>query len=186
LYLPRMPLFLVRWPHLRASIIRARDEEHLKDILDEVDDPGGCTWSLYRGPLWVDFWVPVEFVPKFREDGLPMTSDEFELKGVEALVDDVRMKVSAERDSETSLQMETAVLEKAFPATAKLAESSYEAGGKVAELETALREDLKPLLQYDWRLANEQRAEGPEAEARRTLGVSVPPTWLGPGKGEKE
>jgi hypothetical protein len=49
-----MPLYLVRWPTLVASIVQADDEDHLIDRLDEVASPTGAVWTEYRGPLWVD------------------------------------------------------------------------------------------------------------------------------------
>jgi hypothetical protein len=55
-----MPLYLVRWPDFRASLLKADDESELVHRLDEVDDPGGCKWTEYRGPLWVDFHLPGE------------------------------------------------------------------------------------------------------------------------------
>jgi len=39
-----MPLYLVRWPTLTASLVQADDEDELLDILDQDDDPGGCTY----------------------------------------------------------------------------------------------------------------------------------------------
>jgi hypothetical protein len=33
-----MPLYLVGWPGLEASIVRADDVEHLTDVLDEVGE----------------------------------------------------------------------------------------------------------------------------------------------------
>ena len=53
-----MPLYLVRWPSLQASLVRARDEDELLTTLDEVGDPSGGTYQVYRGPLWVDLALP--------------------------------------------------------------------------------------------------------------------------------
>lgn len=53
-----MPLYLVRWPTLRASLVYARNQSELLDTLDQVDDPGGCTFQVYRGPVWIDFELP--------------------------------------------------------------------------------------------------------------------------------
>ena len=41
-----MPLYLVRWPDLSASLVSAENDEHLLDILDQVDNPEGCEWSI--------------------------------------------------------------------------------------------------------------------------------------------
>ena len=62
-----MPIYIVRWPELCASLIKAKNEEDLIDKLDEVGDPGGCTWSEYQGPIWIEFDIPVKFVPLLRE-----------------------------------------------------------------------------------------------------------------------
>src|SRR4051812_25989076 len=55
-----MPLYLVRWPSLTATLIRAGSEAELMDVIDEVGTPGVCTWNVYRGPLMIDFTVPIE------------------------------------------------------------------------------------------------------------------------------
>ena len=49
-----MPLYLVRWPGMEASLVSAQDERDLANILDEVASPTECTWSEYTGPLWID------------------------------------------------------------------------------------------------------------------------------------
>lgn len=60
-YAPRVPIYIVRWANRSASIVRARDEDHLRLLLDEVGDPGAALWEEYFGPLWV------ELQPKYRE-----------------------------------------------------------------------------------------------------------------------
>lgn len=52
-----MPLYVVRWPLMKASLIRAHNEDHLMDILDEVGSPADCTWTMYNGPVWIDFVI---------------------------------------------------------------------------------------------------------------------------------
>ena len=56
-----MPLYLVRWPNLTLSIIRARNRDHLELMLDEVGDPGCAQVQEWRGPVWFDLAVPVTF-----------------------------------------------------------------------------------------------------------------------------
>ena len=55
-----MPFYIVRWPHLQASLIRAQDEDDLVYQLDESGDPRGCKWEVYDGPVWIDFELPVD------------------------------------------------------------------------------------------------------------------------------
>ncbi len=56
-----MPIHLVRWPDLSAALVKAGSEDDLIDILDEVANPEGCAWSVYRGPLFVEFSLPARF-----------------------------------------------------------------------------------------------------------------------------
>ena len=56
-----MSLYVVRWPDLSASLVRAEGEEHLLDILDQVANPDDCEWSIYEGPLFIDFRLPVKW-----------------------------------------------------------------------------------------------------------------------------
>ena len=56
-----MPIYLVRWPDLSASLVQAEGEEHLLDVLDQVGNPDDCEWSIYEGPLFIDFRLPVEW-----------------------------------------------------------------------------------------------------------------------------
>ena len=82
-----MPTYLVRWPGLTASLISAEDEDHLQLVLDEVGDPGGCTWKEYDGPIWVNFQLPVDYEVKERADGRPATSDDIEIDDVSKIVE---------------------------------------------------------------------------------------------------
>jgi hypothetical protein len=49
-----MPIYLVRWPDLSASLVRAQHEDDLIDTLDQVANPDGCEWAVYKGPLFID------------------------------------------------------------------------------------------------------------------------------------
>ena len=53
----RMPIYLVRWPDLSAALVKASSEDELVEILEEVANPDGCTWSVYLGPLFLEFGV---------------------------------------------------------------------------------------------------------------------------------
>ena len=50
-----MPIYLVQWPDLSVSVIRANDEEHLQELLDHVTEPSLAIWVEYDGPLWFEF-----------------------------------------------------------------------------------------------------------------------------------
>lgn len=72
-----MPLYLVRWPALQASLVRARDEEELLDMLDEAADPGGCTYKVYKGPVWVDFALPFKIRDVTPDKNVPTEPSDF-------------------------------------------------------------------------------------------------------------
>ena len=44
-----MPIYLVRWPDLSASLVRARHEDDLIDTLDQVANPEGMRVVRVRG-----------------------------------------------------------------------------------------------------------------------------------------
>ena len=68
-----MPIYLVRWPDLSASLVRARHEDDLIDILDQVANPDGCEWSVYQGPLFIDFQLPAEWHIEDERPDEPVT-----------------------------------------------------------------------------------------------------------------
>ena len=113
-----MPLYLVRWPTLVASIVRANDEDHLTDILDEVSSPGDAVWTEYRGPLWVD--VPLGIEARYEDD-------DWALEGVEhAASKALRGAKLDSESSETSAEMFDAILGTAFPHLFKLIEEQVD------------------------------------------------------------
>ncbi len=113
-----MPLYLVRWPTLVASIVRADDEDHLTDILDEVASPGDAVWTEYHGPLWVD--VPLGIEARFEDD-------DWTLEGVEAAAKEPLLGAKLDREgSDTSSEMFDAILGMAFPHLFELIEGQVE------------------------------------------------------------
>ena len=108
-----MPLYIVRWPGLRASLIKARSTDELVDMLDEDGDPSQCTWTEYRGPVWVDFHVSAEFHIDEKVKG--------RLRPEEVVVDDVSRVVeeplvgSLGAWAESVAVLSRAILDTAFP-----------------------------------------------------------------------
>ena len=54
-----------------ARQVKAGSEEALVEILDEVGNPDGCTWSVYRGPLFLEFSLPLRFEVRERRTCRP-------------------------------------------------------------------------------------------------------------------
>lgn len=76
-----MPLYLVRWPTLVASIIKAESEADLQIILDETGDTVGCSWEVYRGPLALDFKVTLDVQIEHRAEGMPLSPGHIKVTG---------------------------------------------------------------------------------------------------------
>jgi len=72
-----MPLYLVRWPALSASLVQADNEDDLLDMLDQVADPGGCTFEVYSGPLWIDFDLPFQIRDARPKEQAPTDASAF-------------------------------------------------------------------------------------------------------------
>jgi hypothetical protein len=76
-----MPLFIVRWPNLSCSLIKANDRDHVLYLMDELGDITGAQISLYEGPVFLDFTLPTDkpYPIKDGVDHAPLTSDDIEI-----------------------------------------------------------------------------------------------------------
>ena len=177
-----MPTYLIRWPGLTTSLIRAEDEDHLQLILDEEGDPGGCTWKVYDGPLWVDFHLPVDSEVKERADGRPSTFADIQVKDVAKMVDlDICPMDTVIGGAETGLEMHQEIQEFAFPALAECYTESLEGTGPppiADEIQEAVKDDLRILLEYLWRDRQLGAQPGDGPKLMRQLGLSVVPSEL--------
>src|SRR5262249_27387135 len=106
-----MPLYLVRWPLLEASIIRARDESELMDKIDEIADPSLCTWRVYAGPLWIDFRLPVVDIDRKRSG--PLEPDDLVIDNPALAIGDLALEWPEGSDSAD--EMDDQVRRMAFP-----------------------------------------------------------------------
>jgi hypothetical protein len=50
-----MTLYLGKWEDNTAALVTAEDEEHLFDVLDQLEDPNAASWVEYDAPLWLKF-----------------------------------------------------------------------------------------------------------------------------------
>ncbi|MFZ5895532.1 MAG: hypothetical protein ACOY0T_31030 [Myxococcota bacterium] len=137
-----MPLYVVRWPGLRASLISARDEADLMDQIDEVDSPGECTWRRYNGPLWLNFRMRAEYRVVAKCGGR-LRSDEIVIQHVADDFSDQPLVVSplGDNSGEAALEMRDAVLRGAFPSVAKVLEDGEE-GAEADETASAIVADI--------------------------------------------
>ena len=132
-----MPLYLVRWPGLEASIVRADDEDHLTDILDEVASPTEASWTEYDGALWIDVSPGLE---ARREEG---DGEMWTVRGAEKVADQPWLgAVMQDGDSETAAEMMAAIFEGAFPNLAKVIEEAEEEKLDPKKVRAAAMRDL--------------------------------------------
>lgn len=172
-----MPIYMVRWPELTVSLVSASDEKELRDRLDEVADPGGCTWEIYEGPLWVDFNLPVKVDLGDRKDKRrPLSPEDVKINIDELAQDPSRLVLSDGGSGDTGYEMCEQLREFAFPTLQRTLEAASDGNREALDPETlkaAVTEDLQPLIEYTWRQAQLEARNDPEAQIMRQLGVTV-------------
>ncbi len=172
-----MPIYVVRWPEPLVSLVSARNEEELKFRLDEAADPGGCTWQIYKGPIWVDFELPVEVDIGDREDKRrPLSPEDVKVDIGELAREPWQLVPSESQAADTAYEMYNRLRRFAFPALQRALENAPDGDPESLDLEAvkaAVAEDMQPLLEYTWRQAQLEARDDPEAEIMRQLGVTV-------------
>lgn len=158
-----MPIYLVRWPDLSASFVQAETEEHLLDILDQVGNPDDCEWSIYEGPLFIDFRLPVEWSIQDDRQETPITPQQVVIGNVSRIatgnIVEAMQLCLAEGDDGYETGAE--VLRLAFPKLYAAIEGFYEGGESLhreealpeAELRKALYAELERFFAGSWRRA---------------------------------
>ena len=144
-----MLIYLVRCPDLSASFVRADSEEHLLDILDQVGNPDDCQWSVYEGPLFIDFRLPLEWT--VQDDGREsqVTPQQVVLGDTSRIADGGVVEAMQLRLAEGDDGYETGaeVLRLAFPKLHAAVEGAYEDGGSPDREETLSEAELRKTRQ---------------------------------------
>ena len=171
-----MPLYLVRWPNLDLALVRADDEDHLKNILDEVSDPACATWQVYRGPLYIGFKSLIELKFAEPEEDAPLTADDVELKGVGKALRQLHMhdpEVQEALDTETGAAMYNTFVKKAFPHIYRVMERMIGSSGKkeAEALKQAAMKELEPLFAYSRRAHEVQSGDDPASQLLKQMGL---------------
>ena len=158
-----MPIYLVRWPDLSASLVQAEGEEHLLDILDQVGNPDDCEWSIYEGPLFIDFRLPVEWSIQDDRKTTPIAPQQAVIGDVGPIatgniVEAMQLSLAGGDDGyETGAE----VLRLAFPKLHAGIERFYKSGEPLvgeealpeAELRKSLHAELERFFRGTWRRA---------------------------------
>ncbi len=143
-----MPLYLVRWPGLEASLIRASSEEHLIDVIDEVGDPGACTWEIYRGPLWINFSLPAKYKVRKSTTGRIEPADV--VVADVAKVAEFALDVDPYPECDTGEWMRHAIMRSAFPRV----ESALDGPDEEADVEAVVGAVVRELVEHDRTTSN--------------------------------
>jgi len=165
-----MPIFLVRWPDARASLISARNVSELRWIIDDERDTTGCTWSVYRGPIAIHFDLNVSYEIR-PEDEDPL------LKPSEIVVTDVAKLQRydffslAMPDNRASEEMREVVLQGAFPKVASVVDAPRRSSQ--ARLKRAVWEELQRLVARSWTKRKLARRTDRLAEIARQMGSPI-------------
>ncbi|HYU52586.1 MAG TPA: hypothetical protein VEK37_06555 [Gemmatimonadaceae bacterium] len=178
-----MPIYLVRWPDLSASFVQAEGEAHLLDVLDQVGNPDDCEWSIYDGPLFIDFRLPVEWSVQEDRHRTPVAPEQVVLEDVGRLasgnvVEAIELSLA---DADDGYETGAEVLRLAFPKLHALIERCSETGGEFdgeaalpeAELRQALHAELERFLRGSWRRAKLEKKTDAISTLAREMDLSV-------------
>lgn len=178
-----MPIYLVRWPDLSASLVRAESEEHLLDILDQEANPEGCEWSVYEGPLAINFRLPAEWSIRDERPGQAVAPEQVVVGDVgpmanRSVVESMEVSL-ADGDDGADLGIE--ILKKAFPTVhttiERLLDTDEGADNPGAlpevELRRALHAELARMLKASWRRAQVERRTDPVSKLARDMDLPV-------------
>jgi hypothetical protein len=143
-----MPLYLVRWPGMSASLVSARDEEDLLDTLDQVDDSEGASWSVYRGPVWIDFDVPAKYRIDEKAPNEPLRPDEIVVEDVEKV--EIGAFELSTPGCDHGSEMHERITKLAFPRLHRVLYAREEEPTE-AEVKEAVHAELERLVNADWR-----------------------------------
>ena len=178
-----MPLYLVRWPDLSASLVRADNEEHLLDILDQEANPEGSEWSEYDGPLAINFQLPAKWSITDERPGEPTAPSQVVIEDVgpmirQHIVESLEVSLAG---GDEGHDMGEAILEKAFPllqAAAEKFRSSEDACEAdfllhEADLRKALHAELVRMLKATWRHAQVKRGTDPISKLAQEMDLPM-------------
>ncbi len=178
-----MPIYLVRWPDLSASLVRASSEEELLDILDQVANPEGCEWSVYEGPLFIDFRLPVEWSVRDAGTRGPVAPEQLVIDDVSRMATEPvieTMEISL-ADGDDGSDTGEEVIRLAFPEIHAAVEKLYEGDEALeregvlpeADLRKALHRELARFLRSSWRRAQLQKKDDPISYVAREMDLPV-------------
>ncbi len=178
-----MPIYLVRWPDLSASLVRAGSEEELLLILDQVANPEGCEWSVYEGPLFIDFRLPVEWSVRDAPTEEPIAPEQLVIDDVsrmatESVVETMEVSLAG---GDEGFDTGAEIIRLAFPRIHAAVEDLEKADEAIerdsvlpeADLREVLHRELARFLRSSWRQAQLQKKDDPISSIAREMDLPV-------------
>src|SRR5206468_2850669 len=141
--------------------------------------PDDCEWSIYDGPVFIDFRLPVEWTVQGDRHGVPVVPEQIAVGDMGRLasgnvVEAMELSLAAADDGyETGAE----VVRLAFPKLHALIERRSETGGEAAlpeaELRQALHAELERFLRGSWRRAQLERKTDGISRLAREMDLSI-------------
>lgn len=171
-----MPLYLVRWPNLSCSLVRAADKSEVHEILDELDSPAGCEISQYNGPVFVDFELPIDRATPLDHEAMnsskPLSDADIKLGDV-ADIANKELPRARIPDVGTGFEMYRAMCAKAFPHLYNvLFAVDDDKTPKRKAVEKAVRAEAMRLVRETWRHAQLKKSKDPIDQIAVMMGTS--------------
>lgn len=168
-----MPLYLVRWPNLSCSLVRAHDKSEVHEILDELDNPDGVQVTRYDGPVFLDFELatdrpnPVQGLAGASDR--PSGSGDIELGDTSRIADGEKPRARIP-DVGTGTEMYHEMLRVAFPNLYRVLVETDSASDEAVE--AAVREEALNLAKYSWRIRHRAKSSNPDDRIAHLVGTS--------------
>lgn len=168
-----VPLYLVRWPGLEAALVSAADEDELLQHLDEIANPEGCTWSVYRGPIFIELALNAEVEVAHSEQAaqLPLRPDELQLRDVTRICRRDVLSASIPLDADAAYEMVQTITRNAFPDLYAVLDTERETLPE-DEVRGALRRELDALVRASWQQEQTKRRPDQGSRIAAMMGTS--------------
>jgi hypothetical protein len=168
-----MPIYLVRWPGLAAALVSAANEDELLTTLDETENPEGCTWSVYRGPINIEFTLNAEIEIDEAEGlrGRPLEPGQVRVGDVSRICRRELLTAGIAPDADISDEMVNTIMRKAFPELHAVVET---AGEELPEeqVRAALGAELELLVKASWQTEQTKRRPDQASKVAAAMGTA--------------
>ena len=168
-------LYLVRWPNLSCSLVRAESKRELLDIIDELDNPDGVKIFPYDGPVFIDFELATDDVTPVHgvanDDPKPLSDANIKIGDVAGIANHEMPRASIP-EVDTGFEMYRAMSAKAFPALHRALFRRDGGSPTLRMVQTAVRKEAMMLVTTAWRRRHLERSDDPIDQIAVQMGTS--------------